>query len=90
MVKKGVRIMLYELSELDVDVIKCSLKAHLKQCLDFIKFDDKVKTFDDTERFRIEQKIRVINLLLENMQFTILQFNELSRSAKCRKNEMKL
>ena len=40
--------MLYELSELDVEVIKCSLKAHLKHCEDFIKFDDKVKTFEKT------------------------------------------
>lgn len=59
--------MLYELSELDVEVIKCSLEAHLKLCEDFIKLDDKVKTFEKAERFKIKYKIRVIKDLLENI-----------------------
>ena len=59
--------MLHELSDLDIEVIKCSLEAHLKQCEEFVKLDDIVKTFDKAERLKIEEKIKVIKDLLENM-----------------------
>lgn len=57
----------YILSELDVRVIKSSLKALLKQCEELIKLDDKVSTFDITERLELEEKIRAIKELLETM-----------------------
>ena len=59
--------MKYELSELETRVIKQSLLAHLKQCEEFIKLDDKVATFSVIERTGVEEKVRVIKFLLENM-----------------------
>lgn len=59
--------MVYELTETDVSVIKRSLKAHLNQCKDFLKLDDKVKTFSQEERVAIEDKMQTIEKLLKNM-----------------------
>lgn len=59
--------MKYELSEIEIRVIKQSLLTHLKQCEEFIKLDDKVSTFSVIERTGIEEKVRVIKFLLENM-----------------------
>lgn len=59
--------MTYELSEIDAKIIESSLQAYLKQCKEFIKLDDKVKTFTGSERANIEEKIKRINVLLESM-----------------------
>jgi hypothetical protein len=59
--------MLYKLSKTDIEVIKSSLKAHLKQCEEFKKVDDKVKTFTGPEREKLKEKIERINVLLESM-----------------------
>ena len=59
--------MEYRLSEIDVRVIKSSLEAHLKQCESSLKNDDKVGNFTVLQRCGIEEKIRIMKELLDNM-----------------------
>jgi hypothetical protein len=59
--------MLYKLSKTDIEVIKSSLKAHLKQCEEFKKLDNEAKTFTDQERAKLKEKIERINGLLESI-----------------------
>lgn len=59
--------MKYELSEIDISVIKSSLNAHLHQCEEFIKLDNQVKTFTTSERIKVEEKIKCIKELLNRL-----------------------
>lgn len=58
--------MEYKLSKTDVKVIKSALKAHLKQCKEFIELDNKTRTFTDEERHGVTAKVIIIEDLLEN------------------------
>ena len=59
--------MKYMLNEIDMKIIKESLKAHLKQCIKIVKLDNEVKELTVLERCGLEEKIRIIKELLNNM-----------------------
>lgn len=58
--------MEYKLSKTYVKVIKSALKAHLKQCKEFIELDNKTGIFTDEERHGVTVKVIIIEDLLEN------------------------
>lgn len=55
------------LTEKEIDVIKSAIYAHIRQCKEFITLDDKVKTFTDIERAKIQEKVTIMEKLLVDM-----------------------
>lgn len=57
----------YRLSQEDVNVIKSALKAHIKQCKEFITLNNRTKTFTIEERTKVYKKIALMGNLLEEL-----------------------
>lgn len=56
----------YELTDLDIKVIKSALMAHLKQCKKFLN-EDHTKTFTEAQIDWVIQKVKTMEELLYTM-----------------------